>query len=325
MCNHGYNSSENLMSFLASIAVLTGVYLLVGRLERLPALRFRELSSPRRYLATDIAWYGVAIAATAVSGFVFRPILANLAIGPIRRVVTDLPFLAKLLIGIVLFDLVSFLVHRCLHRYDRLWNIHKVHHSTVELDGFATTRTHMIENMLRFVPSQALLFLIGMPVNVVAATVAIAAIYGVSNHSNLDINLRWVEPVLVTPRLHRRHHVPATTQTNYGGILTIWDRLARTLVRTDTTSDERYGVPGEIDTYPQRFGAAFREPLRDQHARPGRGPARGADGRGVGPPRLGRVRRRSRPGVRDRGSAARRLRAARRRPNRRVPDHVQPR
>jgi sterol desaturase/sphingolipid hydroxylase (fatty acid hydroxylase superfamily) len=68
--------------------------------------------------------------------------------------------------------------------------------------------------------------------------------------------------VLVTPRLHRRHHVPATTQHNYGGIFTIWDRLAGSLVRVETTSDERFGVPSEIDTYPQRFAVAFREPLR---------------------------------------------------------------
>ena len=143
------------------------------------------LSSPRPYLATDVAWYGVAVAATAVSVFVFRPVLAKLSIGPIRDALDGAPFLVKLLIAVVVFDLVSFVVHRCLHRYDRLWAIHKVHHSTCELDGFATTRTHMIENMLRFVPSQALLFVLGMPVQVVATAVAIAAIYGVSNHSNV--------------------------------------------------------------------------------------------------------------------------------------------
>jgi sterol desaturase/sphingolipid hydroxylase (fatty acid hydroxylase superfamily) len=249
------------MSFLTSIALLTAVYLLVGRLERMPSLCFRELSAPRRYL-------GVAIAATAVSVFVFRPVLADLAIAPIRDAVEGAPFLVKLAVGVLVFDFVSFLVHRCLHRYDVLWSIHKVHHSTLELDGFATTRTHMIENMLRFVPSQALLFLIGMPVGVVAATVAIAAIYGVSNHSNLGINLAWIEPVLVTPRLHRRHHVPSTTQTNYGGIFTLWDRLAGSLLRTDTLSEERYGVPGEIDAYPQRFADAFRQPFADVRGRP---------------------------------------------------------
>src|SRR5256714_15459854 len=70
--------------------------------------------------------------------------------------------------------MLSCAVHVGLHRVDWLWNVHKVHHSTLELDGFATTRTHMVENLLRFVPSQALLFLIGMPVTVVAASVAVA-------------------------------------------------------------------------------------------------------------------------------------------------------
>jgi sterol desaturase/sphingolipid hydroxylase (fatty acid hydroxylase superfamily) len=251
------------MSFVVSVLVLTAVYVFVGQLERAPALRFRELSSPRPYLATDMAWYGVAVAATALSVFVFRPVLGYLAIRPARDVIAGEPFLVKLLTGVVVFDLVSFLVHRALHRYSPLWNLHKVHHSTLQLDGFATTRTHMIENMLRFVPPQALLFLIGMPVSVVATSVAIAAIYGVSNHSNLGVNLRWLEPVLVTPRLHRRHHIPATTQTNYGGIFTIWDRLFGTLVRADAEPDERFGVPGEIDTYPQAFAVAFKQPLAD--------------------------------------------------------------
>jgi len=105
------------------------------------------------------------------------------------------------------------------------------------------------------------LFLIGMPVAMVAATVGIAAIYGVSNHSNLGTNVAWIEGVLVTPRLHRRHHVPSTTQSNFGAIFTVWDRLFGTLVRTDTGPDERFGVPGEIDSYPQRFVPAFRRPF----------------------------------------------------------------
>jgi len=258
------------MTFLASIAVLTVVYLAVGLLERVPGLRFRNLSSPRPYFATDLAWYGVAVFATAMSVLVFRPVLARFAVAPVRDAMANVSFLLELLVAVVVFDFVSFLVHRALHRYDRLWNIHKVHHSTLELDGFATTRTHMVENMLRFVPGQALLFLIGMPVSVVASSVAIAAIYGVSNHSNLGVDLRWIEPIFVTPRLHRRHHVPSTAQHNYGGIFTIWDRLFGSLVGVDTTIDERFGVPGEIDTYPQTFFAALRQPfleLNDGRAR----------------------------------------------------------
>jgi sterol desaturase/sphingolipid hydroxylase (fatty acid hydroxylase superfamily) len=258
---HHTQTPEVVLSLLLSVAVLSAVYLVVGALERVPSLRFRRLTSPRPYLATDIGWYGVAVAATAVSVFLFRPVLSRSAIEPIANRVDDLPFAAMLLLGLVIFDLVSFAVHVGLHRSDTLWNVHKVHHSTLELDGFATTRAHMFENLVRFVPGQLVLFLIGMPATVVAPTVAIAAIYGVSNHSNLDLEARWIEALLVTPRLHRRHHVPASTHSNFGAVFTIWDRAFGSLLRCDTTDDERYGVPGEIDTYPQHFRQAFRQPI----------------------------------------------------------------
>lgn len=255
------------MSFWALVALLSGVYVVVAKLERMRALRFRVLPSPRPYLMTDTAWYAVAVGASAISMFVFRPQLAKLAVGPVAAVLATFPVIAQLVIAVIVFDFVSFVVHRCLHRFDVLWGIHKVHHSSLQLDGFATTRTHMIENMLRFVPGQAVLFLLGLPAGVVAGAVATAALYGVSNHSNLGITLEWLEPVMVTPRLHRRHHVPSTTMLNYGTILTIWDRLGGTLVRRDTAADERFGVPGEVDRYPQGFLAALRQPFAETRRR----------------------------------------------------------
>jgi hypothetical protein len=39
------------------------------------------------------------------------------------------------------------------------------------------------------------------------------------------------------------------------------------LVARDTTDDERFGVPGEVDTYPQQFVAAFRRPFLDTRRR----------------------------------------------------------
>jgi sterol desaturase/sphingolipid hydroxylase (fatty acid hydroxylase superfamily) len=257
------------MSFLLSVAALSLVYLVVARLERTRTLRFRVLPAPRPYLGTDLAWYGLAVAATAISVFAFRPVLAMLQIGPVRDAVTSVPVWLQLGIALVVFDYVSFLVHVGLHRSDTLWNLHKVHHSSLYLDGFATTRNHPVENLLRFVPGQAVLFLMGMGVGVVAPAVAIAAIYGVSNHSNLRVNPAWLEVVLVTPRIHRRHHVPETTHRNYGAIFTIWDRLFGTLLRRDTAPDERFGVPGEIDSYPQAFRSAAPYPLvqiRDRRA-----------------------------------------------------------
>src|SRR5258708_32237874 len=86
---------EGPLSFLLSVAALTVVYLVVAKLERTPALRFRTLSSPRPYLATDTAWYLLALLATAISVFIFRPLLSRLAIGPISQWIDALPVLGK--------------------------------------------------------------------------------------------------------------------------------------------------------------------------------------------------------------------------------------
>jgi sterol desaturase/sphingolipid hydroxylase (fatty acid hydroxylase superfamily) len=251
------------VTFLLSVAVLATVYVVMYGLERLPALRFRPLSYRRRYFATDVAWYCVAVGITAISVFVLQPVISKLAIGPIASQVAALPTAARILLAFVLFDLVSYAVHRALHRSDALWSFHKVHHSTLELDGLAQTRAHMGENMLRFVPGQIVMFLIGIPVAEVAPVLAVAAIYGVFDHSNLGVNFRWAESVFVTPRLHRRHHVPSTSNKNFGPVFTIWDRMFGTFVSIDTAADERYGVPGEVDTYPQRFDRSVRQPMLD--------------------------------------------------------------
>ena len=255
------------MNFFASVVAVTAVYVLVSTLERIPVLQFRPHPRRRPFFATDVAWYGMAIRATAVSVFVFRPQLEKLSFDPLERLIDRVPAAGQLLLALLIFDFVSFIVHRQLHKSDVLWSFHKVHHSTLALDGFATTRTHMFENLIRFVPPQAILFLIGIPVGMVAPVVAIAAVYGISNHSNLGANLKVIEPLLVTPRLHRRHHVPSTTQNNYGAIFTIWDRLFGTLSQLDTTDTDRFGVPGEIDTYPQHFRQSVGEPFRQNRAR----------------------------------------------------------
>jgi sterol desaturase/sphingolipid hydroxylase (fatty acid hydroxylase superfamily) len=249
------------LNFFVSLAMLSSLVLAVAVVERLPAFRFRPLPLPRAYLGTDVAWFLLAATASAISVFVFRPQLAKLAIEPIGRLVGDLPVAARLLLALIIFDFVSFIVHVGLHRSETLWNFHKVHHSSLHLDGLATTRAHMFENFIRFLSPQAILFLIGMPAEIVAPVVAVYAGYAVFNHSNLGTSFRWAEPLFVTPRMHRRHHVPATSQNNFGTIFSVWDRLFGKLVTLGTAPHERFGVPGEVDSYPQRFGPAFREPI----------------------------------------------------------------
>jgi sterol desaturase/sphingolipid hydroxylase (fatty acid hydroxylase superfamily) len=250
-----------------SFLVLTSLFLTVATLERVPAFRFRPARLLRPFVATDAAWYLVATTANLISTFVFRPQLSKLAIPRVADSIFGLPVVIRVVMAVVVYDFVAFAVHVGIHRSDRLWSVHKVHHSSLQLDGLATTRTHMFEHLVRNVPAQATLFALGMSAPTVATTLVIYAAFALHGHSNLRVGGRWLELAFVTPRLHRLHHLPATTQNNFGTILTIWDRLFGRLVSRDARPSERTGVPGEIDEYPQRFVAAFCRPMKEASSR----------------------------------------------------------
>ena len=251
-----------MVALLTSITILTGVLVLVAWLERIPALQLCPGPLRRPWFATDIAWYGVATVAAGVSTFVFRPLLVRLTLPAVADAVGSLPPALRFLLAVMVFDAVAFAVHMGLHRSDALWRVHKVHHSSRRLDALATTRTHAFELLIRNVPAQMALFALGYPAEVVASVVLVYGSFAVFGHSNLRLNLYRIEWLFVTPRIHRLHHVPSTTQRNFATVFTVWDRVAGRLVRADTGPDEVLGIPGEIESFPQRFGPAFREPAR---------------------------------------------------------------
>ena len=249
-------------TFLTAIALLTAIFISVALLERVPALQYCTGPLRRPWFATDVAWYFVAAAAAGVSTFLFRPVLVRLVIPGVSSQVQAIPAVLRFVVAVAVFDAIAFAVHLAMHRSDALWRVHKVHHSSRRLDFLATTRTHAFELLIRNVPAQMALFALGYPPKVVGSVVLVYGTFAVVGHSNLRVDLRWIEWLFITPRIHRLHHVPATTQRNFATIFSVWDRATRRLVRADASPEAVLGVPGEVESYPQRFVPAFREPLR---------------------------------------------------------------
>lgn len=251
------------MAPVTSLMAVSAVLVMVSVLERVPGLQFAPRGLARPFLATDGAWYLVATGANLITTFVFQPVLSRLAVPGVSESVASLPVAPRLVLGLAVYDAVAFLVHVGIHRSEALWSVHKVHHSSLNLDAMATTRTHMFEHMMRNLPAQAALFALGLTAEGVAFVLLVYASFALVGHSNLRIGSRWVELVFITPRLHRLHHVPASSQQNFGTVFTVWDRLSGRLLVRDAAPDVRTGVPGEVDLYPQQFVAAFRQPLRE--------------------------------------------------------------
>jgi sterol desaturase/sphingolipid hydroxylase (fatty acid hydroxylase superfamily) len=232
--------------------VLTG--LLLAGLERLPALRFRCAPLLRACFASDVVYL--------LTGFVAGTSLATAYIvsasgllghwGVPRLTMVEMPLWLGAAIALVGLDAGNYAAHWLLHRFDVLWEIHKVHHSSPTLDWLATFRSHLLEQMLRRLIAPLAVIAIGLPLDATLVGAAIFNAWAMLIHSNLALDLRWLEPVLVTPRLHRIHHAPPTSHRNFGTLLVLWDRLLRgRFVDRDVRADVRFGVPGEVDRYPQ--------------------------------------------------------------------------
>ena len=90
----------------------------------------------------------------------------------------------------------------------------------------------------------------------------IYVVFAALGHSNLRLDLALLEPLFITPRLHRIHHVLETTEKNLGTVFSFWDRLAGRLVVHPVEPWDALGVPGEEQTYPQTWWRQLLEPFR---------------------------------------------------------------
>jgi ornithine lipid hydroxylase len=240
-------------------------------LERLPVSRFRPARLLRPYLASDVVYLLTGYVAL---GWLSEPGL-RAATGAGAAPWPAMPWGVQLLVAVLAIDLGNYVAHWLMHRSDLLWEFHKVHHSSLHLDWMATFRSHIVEQLLRRGVALVLLVVCGCPIMVVLPAAAVFLAWAMLNHANVRVPLGLLETVFITPRLHRVHHVPATTERNLGTVFTFWDRLRGTLVIGDPSPATPLGLPRERAHYPQDWPRQFVAPWRALAARVGWSPAAG--------------------------------------------------
>jgi sterol desaturase/sphingolipid hydroxylase (fatty acid hydroxylase superfamily) len=151
--------------------------------------------------------------------------------------------------GFLLLDLMRYAVHRCEHAVPLFWRFHALHHSDPDVDVTTSVRHHPIEYVVASAVYWLALLVLDVPV-VVVLTHGLA-VFGMAAVQHGNIRLpegveRWLQPVLVTADMHRIHHsvVFAQANSNYGAVLSIWDRLFGTYTRISRAQHERivFGV-----------------------------------------------------------------------------------
>ena len=98
------------------------------------------------------------------------------------------PYWAVLLTGFVVRDFIQWWVHRLLHRSDRLWEFHKVHHSVEQMGFAAHLRYHWMENIVYRTIEYIPLALLGIGLFDFFIIHIFALAVGHYNHSNISVS-----------------------------------------------------------------------------------------------------------------------------------------
>jgi sterol desaturase/sphingolipid hydroxylase (fatty acid hydroxylase superfamily) len=143
-------------------------------------------------------------------------------------------FILVFIFSFILLDFGEYIYHVTMHKIKKFWKFHIVHHSDQILDVSTTLREHPGETLIRLLFTLLWVFLGGISFWALMLRQLIQAIATPIVHMNYRLPEKadkFISLVFITPNLHHVHHhykLPYT-DSNYGDVLSIWDRIFGTL------------------------------------------------------------------------------------------------
>ena len=116
--------------------------------------------------------------------------------------------------------------------------VHLVHHTDHKVDTTTANRHHPIESLIRFTFTLFGVLVVGTPIALVFLYQSLSLVFTQFNHANIKMNKaldKALSYVIVSPDMHKIHHhyrLPYT-DSNYGNIFSVWDRLFGTFMYMD--------------------------------------------------------------------------------------------
>lgn len=163
----------------------------------------------------------------------------------------EMPLWLYVLLGVLFLDFFgAYLAHLVEHKVRPLWMVHLVHHSDHKVDTTTANRHHPIESVIRFTFTLMGVFLVGTPIAIVMLYQSCSLVLTQFNHANIKLPRKLdkaLSYIICSPDMHKVHHhnLLPYTDSNYGNIFSIWDRLLGTYMELD-----REKIVYGVDTFP---------------------------------------------------------------------------
>jgi sterol desaturase/sphingolipid hydroxylase (fatty acid hydroxylase superfamily) len=182
-----------------------------------------------------------------------------------------LPPLMTAITVVLVLDLSFYVAHVAMHKVPSFWRFHSVHHADPAVDVTTTIRQHPGEGVIRYAFMAAFAIPLGASPGAFAVYRAWSALNGLLEHANIRVP-SWLDRLLslVTtwPNMHKVHHSRDAryTDTNYGNIVSLWDRLFSTFTPARYGTSITYGLDGFGDPATQTTAGLLAMPFRGAQA-----------------------------------------------------------
>ena len=172
-----------------------------------------------------------------------------------------------IVLSFFVFDFfIGWLVHFVEHKSFTLWRFHVVHHADNNVDATTGLRHHPVESVLRGAFFFMALIVSGAPMYAVMIYQTFLVFFTAFTHANISLPKKLdsaLSYLFISPNMHKVHHhwQQPYTDSNYGAVFSVWDRLFGTYRRLDP-SQIRYGLdryyPNEED---ENFWMLLKKPF----------------------------------------------------------------
>lgn len=148
-----------------------------------------------------------------------------------------MPLWLYALIGLLLLDFIgAYLAHLIEHKVKFLWRFHLIHHSDTWIDTTSANRHHPGESVIRFAFTTLGVLVVGSPMWMVFMYQTLSVVSTQFTHANIALPKKlddFLSYFIVSPDMHKVHHhyTLPYTDSNYGNIFSVWDRIFGTFMK----------------------------------------------------------------------------------------------
>lgn len=218
----------------------------------IPLERLRPVRREQRVLRTGVRTDVVHFILTGTLGTIALIALAVVIAVPLQRLtpagvqafVTSQPTLLQFVEALLIVEVAGYWAHRAHHVVPVLWKLHRVHHSSENMDWLAAAHLHPLDSATSRILAVVPLLVLGFTRNTFGATLVVLQLHAIFQHANFRAQFGRLGQVISSPHFHHWHHTgdPDARDKNFAGLFPWIDRIFGTYHAPVSVWPERYGI-----------------------------------------------------------------------------------